>query len=754
MADDVLDPILNPQQLHEFAVSAYRTKYGTDPTDQQLQNLGSAVGYTQGTSLRRSQATSLLNSPQALAGVNGQPYGNDAGANPSPAMPSSPPSQPPSPPTPTGATPYGNDGRAQPSPGGVGTGSGDLLNPQQLHDFAVQAYRARFGGDPSDAQLRALGTATNYTQGTSLSLADATRRINTPEAYNAVYNLRSQPPPNGGYVAPSPTPPPSPFPPPSPNPNRYGTGQPPPRVMDTPAPSPYGTGQPTPRVSDNPTDTSAPSPTGDPYTWSTTTPTTNSRNRFSPAGAHEGDPNPTPDDTGLSTLQAPSQTPPTGAPPPTGVLATINQFFVNALGRPGTPQELNQWGTDIDGTYLTKIRDAIYNSPEALAYRTSLARQQDPSNPNLPQPSGGPITPPQQTTSRPSTATDQNALISYLQQWAQSHPDANPSVGRDPGYWAGAIARTHGSGAIDWGYWETRFMTPEGAPEGSGTGGNQPPGGGGGNAPPGGGWGGGGGVPPPTGFADPAYQGLIDLVNQRLNNLNQPRSFPQLDSYMQMLQQQEARTRQRAQDFATQLQSRIGQLQQPLLTDANVANQRALASNSLLAQRDATLKNQRERRFAAGFEPTSGLLAGDERSTNESYNNRQASIDAQLQAQQIAGDENRRNQAVNLQGLASQALQGGDLGALQNAATLSDLENQQFNLEQNRQREMLTTGQIPVDLTNMGFTNANTVANGGGDPLNSILQLIQLGNAQQGLQQNTSNSNWGALALLLQQLGR
>lgn len=398
----------------------------------------------------------------------------------------------------------------------------------------------------------------------------------------------------------------------------------------------------------------------------------------------------------------------------------------------------------------------------------------------------------------------------YIRQWVDYHanqPGANPSTKNDPNYWVQKIKETGGWQGDNANYWSSPrgMYRVEGAPEGlpSDPGYGQAGGGTnpnqvldyngatnyiqsklgralspqetaaafakfGGNTsssftPAGldqvvqyfkGSGGTGGGLQPngnPTGFADPAYQGLMDLVTQRLKNLSQPQQFPQLDSYMSMLRGNQDTARARAQTFADQMTSRIGQLQAPLLTDANVANQRALASNSTLAARDATLKNQRERRFAQGFEPTSGLLAGDERAINENASNAQANIDAQLQRSSIAQDEQRRNQASTLQGLVAQALQGGDVSALQSAAQMSDLENQVYNIGEQRQRESLTTGNIPVDLTNMGFSNANNAAGARTDPMASIMQLLGLANGQQQQQQAGQNSNMSALAWLLQQ---
>jgi len=64
-----------------------------------------------------------------------------------------------------------------------------------------------------------------------------------------------------------------------------------------------------------------------------------------------------------------------------------------------------------------------------------------------------------------------DAITARISEFARTHPNANPSVTRDPAYWAGRIRATHPDGNIDWGYWEGRFMQPEGPPEGAGGGG-------------------------------------------------------------------------------------------------------------------------------------------------------------------------------------------------------------------------------------------------------------------------------------------
>lgn len=255
-----------------------------------------------------------------------------------------------------------------------------------------------------------------------------------------------------------------------------------------------------------------------------------------------------------------------------------------------------------------------------------------------------------------------------------------------------------------------------------------------------------------VGFNDPAYNQLSTLVTARLRQLGVAAPEQMAQQYMTALKGQQEQSKQRAQTFADQLTARVKQLQQPLLSQADVANQNALASNDLIAQRDAALANAREKRFASGFGPTSGLLAGDERQINEDYQNRQAQIDARLRGRQIEGDENRRDTATRLQQVAAQALQGGDLQSLQTAAQMADLENQLFMNREARNREALGVGQIPVDLTNMAFSNSLNAANTAPNPLGMMMALIGMGQNQQYMNQGQSNSTQAGLANLINML--
>lgn len=396
----------------------------------------------------------------------------------------------------------------------------------------------------------------------------------------------------------------------------------------------------------------------------------------------------------------------------------IAGFYTAASGGKYKPtqSDVSQWGTNVDANYLGKINQAV----------TAWWKQQQGAAPAA-------------TPGGTTTSTPQLSAADFIKQYQGQHttPDVNGLLeamkaagynvapymyGQTPSGNEISLDGQKYKVRVDGGGWWEPSMGEGGAASGG------------------------------TGFADPAYNQLAQLAQNRLRALGSPFSFPGLDEYMKELQGDKALAQQRAQDFAGQLSGRVAQLQQPLLSQGDVATQRALASNSLLASRDAALRNQREKRFASGFEPTSGLLAGDERAVNEQYNNRQGQIDAQLQSQMINTDEHRRNEATQLQGLIAQALRGGDLSSLQNQATSADLENQLFNIDQNRQREMLTTGNVPVDLTNMGFANASSAANASQGGMSSILQLLNLANGQQGLQQQQSAQNMQGTAFFIQMI--
>lgn len=311
-------------------------------------------------------------------------------------------------------------------------------------------------------------------------------------------------------------------------------------------------------------------------------------------------------------------------------------------------------------------------------------------------------------------------LISY---WA-SQPGTDPSLRNDPGYWDSRMSQVGG----DPNYWIARFkMTPGlGDSGGSGPASSAQAG---------------------TGFGSPAYQQLTDLANQMINRLNTPYSSPQIDQLQQMLQTGEANSRQYAQTLADQLNQRAGQLQTPIQTTALTAQQHALASNQLIAQRDNAIKAMQANFAGRGIDPKSQLAQDQINQIQQQYSNQQAQIDAQLQLSQTNTNEQRLNEATTLQGLAAQALQGGSTTGIQEQAQAADIANQVYQIQQQQGLQQLAAAQIPVSLENQGVTNTlNALAPS--NPTNTLSALTGLLGPALMEQQFSANQNNGQNALI------
>lgn len=487
---------------------------------------------------------------------------------------------------------------------------------------------------------------------------------------------------------------------------------------------------------------------------------------------------------------------------------TVNGWYNQYLGRSASQDEYNNW---INGTYGSTdpagIQSQIQNSGEAQAYSSSRQQKQqsapalpratdpgsDPSqinNPSYGNPSssvnsapGGATTPGptltpntnnplvNQPTGTPGTygigsPNDPNNASYNPQTFGLALVNSNPTLQGGSGQGiVDAINQRFGLQTGNSAAWRS-------IPDAPGGGVIELPGGGylapgpdgqwGYNAGDSGGNGGNGGTtsggvgPGGTGgFADPAYNALNTLANNLINKLNTPQSFPQLDQLQSMLQAQEQQSQQLAQAYVTNtLDPRIAQLQQPLLSQAQVVQQHAQASNQLIAQRDQDIQNIQQSFASRGISPTSGLALDQIRQIQDRYSNQQAQIDAQLQQANISTDEQRRNEATQLGGLAQQALQGASITGLQEQAQAADLENQLYNIGNQRNLEQLQVAQIPVDLTNAGYANAvGAQGNPSGD-LSSLMSLIQLGLQGQGQAFGQSNSQMsGIMSLIMNSLG-
>jgi len=79
----------------------------------------------------------------------------------------------------------------------------------------------------------------------------------------------------------------------------------------------------------------------------------------------------------------------------------IGQYFQQATGRQATPQEVSQWGTNVDPNYMNTIRGAIFNTDEAKKYAASQNQPAPTTQPDA-KPTADP--PRTQQTGSPVTA--------------------------------------------------------------------------------------------------------------------------------------------------------------------------------------------------------------------------------------------------------------------------------------------------------------------------------------------------------------
>lgn len=133
----------------------------------------------------------------------------------------------------------------------------------------------------------------------------------------------------------------------------------------------------------------------------------------------------------------------------------VGQIYMTALGREGSPQEIQAWIAGTQGN-LAAIQQGIYSSPEAQAYSTQRAKGITTTGTTTDTAAG----------QRPTGGllTDQAYAARYV-AWAATQPGVNPSVIKDPNYWIGRF--TSGAFGNDQDYALKRMMQPEGAPEGA-----------------------------------------------------------------------------------------------------------------------------------------------------------------------------------------------------------------------------------------------------------------------------------------------
>ncbi|MCR4342136.1 MAG: hypothetical protein NUW01_19845, partial [Gemmatimonadaceae bacterium] len=279
-------------------------------------------------------------------------------------------------------------------------------------------------------------------------------------------------------------------------------------------------------------------------------------------------------------------------------------------------------------------------------------------------------------------------------------------------------------------------------------------------------WGSGGGMPPnPLGgqgeFSDPWGQQNEQLTSDYIASLLAPANTGPLQEYMDMLKEQQGQARARAQTYADTLNTRIDELNQTPYTAGDEAVMRAKAFDSLERRRQQTLRAARENVYARGFEPTSGIAReyaeqpgqSQVADVNRLFEESRTGIESGLLESSIAEGQRRKNLATTLQGLVRQALNGGDMTALDEQYRIVQMQDfiDQQSLGRKKEAVSATTGPLDLIMDRAGL--ANQTLSGSADPLSAIMQLLQVGGnqaySQNALNQNNSAGLGQLLALLL-----
>lgn len=171
----------------------------------------------------------------------------------------------------------------------------------------------------------------------------------------------------------------------------------------------------------------------------------------------------------------------------------------------------------------------------------------------------------------------------------------------------------------------------------------------------------------------------------------------------------------RATHLAETYRSRAKELRDtPAYTAQDEAAIQARAYDQLERRRAETLKNSREAVYARGFAPTSGIVNDRANNVNTQFEQARTGIASDILRAQLDETNRRKDAAIQLEALATEALNGGDLAAIQ------------------------ATG-LPLQLMNTRENNALNVFNSSsGNGISGILSTIL--NAASGNQQNGQNN--------------
>lgn len=264
----------------------------------------------------------------------------------------------------------------------------------------------------------------------------------------------------------------------------------------------------------------------------------------------------------------------------------------------------------------------------------------------------------------------------------------------------------------------------------------------------------GGGMPKPTGgsyFSDPILQGHLDFSKSAMNRLLQPQ---QINPVLQ--QAIAALTRMTTQgaphmdmswlsQFGNTVAQRQAELNKPGLSASQQDLLRTNVTDPLEAQRTAAKQQVMERMAARGIQPGSGIMEQALLDVDRSFSQMRTTGERDLATKEIAQDEARKNQAVDIGGMLAQLglsansadLQGQIAGRGQNLSAAGALGGIGSDLQQEPIQRLMQAYGISSGMAQMPFQSQDMA-----------IRSLQAANNQQIPQAD----NMGAFVQLLMQL--
>lgn len=267
----------------------------------------------------------------------------------------------------------------------------------------------------------------------------------------------------------------------------------------------------------------------------------------------------------------------------------------------------------------------------------------------------------------------------------------------------------------------------------------------------------GGTYTPTTPFDDPATKNYIDLLNQRIQSLLQPRQDPSLDAFIKQIQDrvtglQTPYTNPDAGPLQDWMRQYFAQLQQPTYTPAQQDLLKTQALEPMEQQRQAELKNVATTMASRGITPGSGPYLQAERDINQKYDALRAQTQSGLAVNEINQGRQDQASAANVGGQLAQFTQGQFANNEQRAndavslfGTIPQLNLAEFQNQDQRANSAVTLAKQIPDMAQQRIAQATQLLSGSNiNPAQLLTSLQQF--QQQGIGQNTADSQfWSQL---------